>query len=124
VRAVIEPEAPAPSPDGAAEADGPRAAGPIAALAWLAVAPEAQREGVGDALLRDGLQRLRDAGFDAVMAVGRPSYGERFGFGPAAPHGLTWPGPWASESVLAVALRPAGLTARAGRVAPRPRCAP
>lgn len=51
-----------------------------ALLAPLAVQPENQRQGVGSALVRAGLRRLRDAGFNVVFVLGDPGYYGRFGF--------------------------------------------
>lgn len=50
-------------------------------LCPLAVAPEAQGTGVGTRLVRDGLERLRDAGTGYVFVLGSPEYYGRFGFG-------------------------------------------
>ena len=58
------------------------------ALAPLAIAPAAQRQGIGSALVRAGLRACADAGCDAVVVLGDPGYYHRFGFLPAARHGL------------------------------------
>lgn len=52
----------------------------VAALAPVAVAPSRQGEGIGGALIREGLARCRMAGFDAVALLGDPAYYRRFGF--------------------------------------------
>jgi putative acetyltransferase len=60
------------------------------ALAPLAVLPSRQRQGVGAALVRDGLGRLRSAGVDIVLVLGEPAYYSRFGFSPdTARHVIT-----------------------------------
>ena len=51
-----------------------------ALLAPLAVAPEWQRQGVGTALVRAGLQRLREEGVSVVYVLGDPAYYGRLGF--------------------------------------------
>jgi putative acetyltransferase len=61
----------------------------LRALAPLAVAPARQRRGIGDALVRAGLQIARDRGERAVVLIGHPAYYPRFGFEPAAARGLT-----------------------------------
>ena len=53
---------------------------PVALLAPLAVAPECQRQGIGSALVRDGLERLRAAGIAIVYVLGDPAYYGRLGF--------------------------------------------
>jgi len=53
-----------------------------ALLAPLAVAPGHQRQGIGTALIREGLQQLRSAGVDQVFVLGDPAYYGRSGFEP------------------------------------------
>lgn len=52
----------------------------VALLAPLAVDPDHQRQGVGSALVRDGLRRLQQAGFARVCVLGDPAYYGRLGF--------------------------------------------
>ena len=54
-------------------------------LGPLAVLPSHQRSGVGAALMREGLERVREP----VVLLGHPEYYTRFGFRPAAPLGVT-----------------------------------
>lgn len=63
-------------------------------LAPLAVAPDRQRQGIGSALVRRGLELLRADGCPFVIVLGHPSYYPRFGFERASLHGVTcqWPG--------------------------------
>ncbi len=49
-------------------------------LGPLAVRPDRQRRGIGDALVRSGLQRLQSLGAQGCVLVGEPEYYERFGF--------------------------------------------
>jgi putative acetyltransferase len=53
-------------------------------LCPLAVVPEHQSKGAGSAMIKAGLQRLRDDGCDLVFVLGDPAYYGRFGFQPAA----------------------------------------
>ena len=53
-----------------------------ALLAPLAVAPEWQRKGIGSALIREGLDRLGQAGVAHVYVLGDPAYYGRSGFKP------------------------------------------
>lgn len=50
------------------------------ALGPVAVDPDWQRQGVGQALVRAGLARLRDLGAAGCVLVGDPGYYRRFGF--------------------------------------------
>jgi putative acetyltransferase len=49
-------------------------------LAPMAVLPQFQRQGVGTALIEQGLELCRNLGFVAVVVLGHPDYYTRFGF--------------------------------------------
>ncbi len=51
-------------------------------LAPLAVAPEFQRQGIGSAIVNNGLKRLADSSVDGVFVLGDPAYYSRLGFSP------------------------------------------
>lgn len=53
-----------------------------ALLAPLAVAPEWQRKGIGSALIREGLSRLKRDGVARAYVLGDPAYYGRSGFSP------------------------------------------
>ena len=53
---------------------------PVAGLAPMAVSPDAQRRGIGSALVRAGLEACRRGGYGAVVVLGNPDYYPRFGF--------------------------------------------
>jgi len=67
-----------------------------AILAPLAVLPEAQGRGVGQALVEEGLGRLRAAGTILVFVLGDPAYYRRFGFAAAGAQGFEAPYPIAA----------------------------
>lgn len=67
--------------DGAPE---PRGVG----LAPLAVLEPHRRAGLGAALVREGLERCRSAGWAFAVVLGDPAYYGRFGFRPARELGL------------------------------------
>jgi len=52
----------------------------VALLGPLAVDPPYQRRGIGSAIVRDGLSRLREIGTQAVCVLGDPNYYGRLGF--------------------------------------------
>ncbi len=97
-------------------------------LAPLAVVPEAQRSGVGTALVRDGLARLADERCDVVLVLGDPAYYGRFGFVPArgfgirAPYPLpeTWNDAWMAQRLSDRPLPPGTPVARPARSLDRP----
>lgn len=52
-------------------------------LGPVSVLPARQRQGVGSALIRKGLELLREQGAKGCMLVGDPAYYSRFGFRPS-----------------------------------------
>jgi putative acetyltransferase len=77
----------------------------IALLGPLAIATAQQRRGIGSDLVRDGLRRLTDAGFDTVCVLGDPAYYGRFGFMPSTeieppyPLPAEWRNAWQSHGI-------------------------
>jgi putative acetyltransferase len=53
---------------------------PVAGLAPVGVIPALQRQGVGSALIGEGIARLKDRGERLVFVLGEPDYYRRFGF--------------------------------------------
>jgi putative acetyltransferase len=49
-------------------------------MAPVAVSPPLQHRGIGSALIREGIEQLRQGGARGVAVVGNPAYYERFGF--------------------------------------------
>jgi putative acetyltransferase len=69
--------------------DGQAAPARGSALGPVAVRPGNQRQGVGSALIREGLNGCRHLGIDYVILLGHTSYYPRFGFVPLKSHGHT-----------------------------------
>ncbi|HEU4386275.1 MAG TPA: N-acetyltransferase [Blastocatellia bacterium] len=78
-------------------------------LAPMAVLPERQNRGIGSMLVRDGLSKCRDAGFEAVVVLGHSHYYPRFGFVPASRFGLTSEYDVPDDVFMALELRPGSL---------------
>jgi len=57
-------------------------------LGPLAVHPDHQGLGIGSALCRAGLQRMKGDGHPYVVVLGHPDYYPRFGFTPASNYGI------------------------------------
>ena len=74
-----------------------------ALLGPLAVAPIWQRQGIGSAIVRAGLQRLQDTAVHLVCVLGDPAYYGRLGFvqeslvEPPFPLPAEWDGAWQSQ---------------------------
>ncbi|MFT3968277.1 MAG: N-acetyltransferase [Sphingobium sp.] len=66
------------------------AAGRWFGLGPLSVLPAAQKQGIGQALVRDGLRRLKADGAGGCVLLGSPRYYARFGF--VVSQALRYPG--------------------------------
>jgi putative acetyltransferase len=84
------------------------------ALAPLAVRPDVQRQGIGSALIKDGVNRLMAAGERIVIVVGEPRYYQRFGFSARIARNLSCP--LSGPSFMAMELRPGALEGVVGVV--------
>ncbi len=93
----------------------------VALLGPLAVAPAWQRQGVGRAIVRAGLERLKNAGVTQVYVLGDPAYYGGLGFVPetgvAPPYPLPeeWRGAWQT-----IILHPAESPRRGTLCVPQP----
>lgn len=70
-------------------------------LGPVSVMPERQGEGIGGALIREGLSQLKTQGIEGIVLLGEPKYYSRFGF--ESQPNLTLPGV-PSEYFLALSL--------------------
>jgi putative acetyltransferase len=84
------------------------------ALAPMAVLPERQRQGIGSALVREGLAFCRQGGYAAAVVVGHPDYYPRFGFSAELAKHLT--APFSGEAFMALELTPRALEGVKGTV--------
>lgn len=94
--------------------DGPDVSLAAVALAPVAVLPIHQGKGIGGALIRSGLDSLRDRGEGVAIVLGHPAYYARFGFSTAKAHGLRSPFP--PESYMAAELSAGALDGVSGKV--------
>ena len=70
----------------------PELDGLLLGLGPVAVAPTHQNQGVGAALVKDGLKLCQENNARLIAVLGDPDYYERFGFIPAAQRKMTWAG--------------------------------
>ena len=84
------------------------------ALAPVAVVPEAQRQGVGSALIQEGLRRCGDLGHSIVIVLGEPDYYSRFGFSSTLARKLR--SRYSGEAFMALELTPRALNDVEGHV--------
>ena len=57
-------------------------------LAPVAVQPDAQLQGIGSQLIREGLRLCKERAIDYCVVLGSPEYYQRFGFEKASPFGI------------------------------------
>jgi putative acetyltransferase len=82
-------------------------------LAPVSVAPDRQRSGVGSQLIRAGLERAADRGWNAVFVLGDPEFYQRFGFSVTGASGFT--SPYAGPYLMVLALN-GELPAKTGKI--------
>ncbi len=82
---------------------------PAVGLGPMAVIPEFQKQGIGSALVRAGLEQLSAMHYKAVIVLGHPDYYPRFGFIPASRFGIRFIATIQDEVFMAIELQPGGL---------------
>jgi putative acetyltransferase len=86
------------------------------ALGPVAVAPDHQKQGIGDQLIRAGLAMCHDRGDDIVAVLGHPTYYPRFGFVPAVRYGIKSEYDVPDDVFMLIELREGALAGRRGIV--------
>ena len=82
----------------------------------MAVAPAHQRQGVGSALIEQGLDNCRERGIGLVVVLGHSDYYPRFGFRPAHVSGLSCEYDAPPDAFMALELVEGALAASEGIV--------
>jgi putative acetyltransferase len=83
-------------------------------LAPMAVLPERQRRGIGSRLVKAGLAKCRNGGYDCVVVLGHPTYYPRFGFVPASRYGIISEYEVPDAAFMILALQEGELSGRGG----------
>ncbi len=89
---------------------------PALALALLSVHPDYQGQGIGSALVEEGLKECRRLGNRICIVVGHPTYYPLFGFLSAREQGISVQFPCPDESLMALSLVPGALDGVGGMV--------
>lgn len=84
------------------------------ALAPVAVRPDRQGQGIGSRLIREGLEAVRQKGYEAAIVLGHPGYYPRFGFSAALARKLS--APFRGEAFMAAELVAGSLAGKSGSV--------
>lgn len=85
-------------------------------LAPVGVSPKFQGQGVGGALIREGLKRAAALGFESVNVLGEASYYPRFGFSKASDWGVECPLEVPDECFMMIELKEGALAGKSGMV--------
>lgn len=88
----------------------------VMALAPIAVVPRLQGQGMGSALVWEGLEQCRQLGFVGVVVLGHPRYYHRFGFFPSTRFGIYSEYEVPEEVFMAMELQSEALSGKTGRV--------
>lgn len=86
----------------------------IMGLAPMSVLPGCQRNGTGSELVRGGLERCIQMGFEAAVVLGHPGYYPRFGFRPASEFGIDSDYEVPDDAFMALELSPGALSEKTG----------
>ena len=86
------------------------------ALAPMAVLPEKQRNGIGSALVENGLSMAKKMNYDSVIVLGHPEFYPHFGFRPASAWGIRAPFEVPDEAFMALELTSGALNNAMGIV--------
>ena len=93
----------------------------IMGLAPMAVVPTYQRQGIGSALVRAGLEKCARLGFGAVVVLGHPTYYPRSGFVPSTRWNIRCEYEAPPEAFMAIEVKQDIWTASPGTIRyPRP----
>ncbi len=87
---------------------------PAVALAPMAVVPDHQRQGIGSALVRSGMEGCRTRGFRVVVVLGHRAFYPRFGFSAVLARQIE--APFSGEDFMAVELEAGAMAGVRGRV--------
>lgn len=85
-------------------------------LAPMSVMPEFQGLGIGSELIKTGLAKAKEMGYNSVVVLGHASYYPKFGFLPASKWNITCPFEAPDENFMAVELTEGTLTGKSGIV--------
>jgi len=114
--AVIDDRIVAHAAFSAIEVQGQDSLVPVLSLAPVAAAPDLQRQGLGSAVIRWGIDRCRQLGHGVIIVLGDPAYYPRIGFQPASGYGIRCPFDVPPEAFMVLELSPGAAVGYQGMV--------
>jgi len=85
-------------------------------LAPIAVIPELQKQGIGGKLIKKGIEKAEELGFNSIIVVGHKDYYPKFGFQKASKWGIKCPFEVPDGAFMAIELTENALENKAGVV--------
>lgn len=89
---------------------------PSLLLGPLAVEPDRRGQGIGVALMRQGIAKARELGFSSIILIGDEPYYVRVGFARIPPGRIHFPGPVDPARILGLSLSANALLTLSGEV--------
>lgn len=86
------------------------------ALAPMAVIPAFQKQGIGSELIKKGMAKAKEIGFDSIIVLGHRDYYPKFGFERASKWNIKCPFEFPDEAFMAIELTEKALENKAGTV--------
>ena len=86
------------------------------ALAPMAVIPEFQKKRIGSELIKKGMDKAKELGFDSIIVLGHKEYYPKFGFQRASKWDIKCPFEVPDEVFMAIELTEKALEGKAGTV--------
>ena len=86
------------------------------ALAPMAVVPKFQKQGIGSELIKKGIEKAKELGFDSVIVLGHKDYYPKFGFQKASKWNIKCPFQVPDEAFMAIELTERAFEDKAGTV--------
>ncbi|MCQ1058171.1 N-acetyltransferase [Photobacterium sp. ZSDE20] len=85
-------------------------------LAPMAIKPEYQRQGIGQAMIEEAKQTLAELGYPVIVVLGHPDYYPKAGFAPAASKGIQCPWPVPEEVFMVLEAVPGAMDGKTGMI--------
>jgi putative acetyltransferase len=89
---------------------------PTLGLAPMAVKPDYQNNGIGSALVKEGIKASKALGYEHIFVLGHPNFYPRFGFSPSSQFGILSPFPVPDEIFMALEIEKGSLSGLQGKI--------